>query len=87
MIGFMTTIAISMVVAFIGNKLTKGQMPGGFWVAFLIAVFGSWFGYMKTFRGIEPSLENLSIIPSVIGSVIFISIFVLFRKVISQVKI
>lgn len=81
MLGFITTIAISLIAAFAGDKIVRGAMPGGPWVTFLIALIGSWIGgYMQIFRGIGIQYNNLSIIPSMLGAIIFVFIYGFFRK-------
>lgn len=88
MTGFIITIAISLIVAFAGDKIFRGTMPGGLWVTFLIALLGSWIGgYMSIFKGMGIYYSNLSIIYSTIGAIIFVFIYGFFRKSIAQSKI
>ena len=88
MSGFLMSIAISLFVAFTGDKIVRSTMPGGPWVTFLFALMGSWIGgYMKIFKGAGIQYSELNIIPAIIGSIIFVFIYGFFRKTIAKVKI
>lgn len=88
MTGFLITIAISLIVAFIGDKIVRGTMPGGLWVTFLVALMGSWIGgYMNIFNNIGIQYDKLSIISSISIAIIFVFIYGFFRNTISQSKL
>ncbi|MRX71149.1 GlsB/YeaQ/YmgE family stress response membrane protein [Bacillus lacus] len=69
--GFIISLIIAFVIGWIGNKLTKHEMPGGIIGSVIAGFVGAWIGQglLGTWG---PDLGGFAIIPAVIGAVIFI---------------
>ena len=86
MLGFILTLLIALIFAYIANIIVKGDMPGGTSVTFIIGVLGAWLGYTKLL-GYGQTYDKLNIITSILGAFTFVLLYGLFRKVISEIKI
>lgn len=87
MLGFLVTLIIAAVAGWIGDALVRNNMPGGFWGALLAGLVGSWIGaYIPFFNALGPRLWGIAIIPTIIGSALFIFILGLFKTTAQQAK-
>lgn len=85
MLGFILTLVIAAIAGWAGDALVKNDMPGGFWGALLAGLVGSWIGaYIPYFNTLGPMFWGIAIIPTIIGSAIFVFVLGLFKKTAKQ---
>ncbi len=78
-IGWILFLVVAAFCGWIGDYLVGGTIPGGFVTAVLVGIMGAWIGG-KLLGHFGPSLEGLSLIPTILGS----AILVFFLAVVSR---
>ena len=75
------TILIGLAVGTIAKFLMPGKDPGGFILTILLGITGSFiFTYLSKFVGLYQEGETAGFIGAVVGAIILLAIYRLFKK-------
>ena len=75
------TILIGLVVGALAKFIMPGKDPGGIIITILIGIAGSFiFTYLGRFLGLYQEGETAGFIGAVIGAIILLAIFRMFKK-------
>lgn len=86
MLGFITTIIISLAVSLIFYSIVQDKLFNGVWGAIPLGIIGSWIGaYAPIFKNYGPVMDGVAIIPSIIGAIALIAVFSLFKEAILDI--
>ncbi|MBW3623032.1 MAG: GlsB/YeaQ/YmgE family stress response membrane protein [Armatimonadetes bacterium] len=72
MIGLLLFILIAGVCGAIGEGIAGGKVGPGFLGSFIVGLIGAWIGGMLIQIG--PVIAGVSVIPAILGSVLFVAI-------------
>lgn len=87
MTGFLLTVVIAAILGWIGDSMARNNMPGGFWGALLAGLVGSWIGaYMPAVNKLGPTIGDIPIVSTILGSIAFIFALGLFKAVAKQAR-
>ena len=70
-IGFIFYLVVAATCAWIAEYFVPGRIPGGFFTAAIVGIIGAWIG-AHLCGNYGPSLESISLIPTIIGSAILV---------------
>jgi uncharacterized membrane protein YeaQ/YmgE (transglycosylase-associated protein family) len=86
MLGFIITIIISLAISLILYSIAQDKLFNGVWGAIPLGILGSWIGaYAPIFKNYGPVIDGAAIIPSIIGAVVLIAVFSLFKEAILDI--
>lgn len=70
-IGFILFLIVAAACAWIAEYFLPGRIPGGFLTSAIVGIIGAWIG-SRLCGTFGPSLEGISLLPTIIGSVILV---------------
>jgi uncharacterized membrane protein YeaQ/YmgE (transglycosylase-associated protein family) len=78
-LGFVFFLVVAALCAWVADYFVPGRVPGGFWGAAIVGLIGGWIGSVL-FGHMGPQLGGAYIIPTIIGSAIFVFCLSLFSR-------
>ncbi|HOM03624.1 MAG TPA: transglycosylase [Acetivibrio sp.] len=83
--GFIITIIIALIAAWLGNNIVARQMPEDIWRACVVALPASWIGaYMPYINTYGPKIMDIALIPTFFCALAATMIFKVVRKVLKE---
>ena len=78
-VAFILFLVVAAVCAWIAEYLVPGRIPGGFFTAAIVGIIGAWIGG-NLLGSIGPSLEGVSLLPTIVGSAILVFLLALISR-------
>jgi uncharacterized membrane protein YeaQ/YmgE (transglycosylase-associated protein family) len=78
-ISFLIFVIAASICAWIAEGFVPKQIPGGYFTAAMTGIMGAWVG-ANILGNFGPALEGVSLLPTVTGSALFVSILAIFTK-------
>lgn len=72
-------ILVAAACAWIADYFAPGAIPGGILTAAIFGLIGGWIG-VSLFGAFGPSLAGVSLLPTILGSAIFITLLTLLSR-------
>ncbi len=78
-IGFLLFVMAASFCAWIAERFVPKRIPGGFFTACMTGILGAWMG-SNLLGKFGPAVGEVSLLPTVIGSVVFVSLLTILSE-------
>jgi len=78
--GFFLFVIVAVVCAWIAQYFAPGRIPGGFFTATIVGIIGAWLGNHHVCGTFGPSLQGVSLLPTIIGSAVLVFTLAMLSK-------